>query len=97
MTHRSSLALAAVMAMGLAAPAMAQDAWDYHGGPKAPQSLAGPGYDEGYVGVGPDGMGAYDEAYGAYAISPHKPFYRYRCASPATSDCYRGRELQGVR
>jgi hypothetical protein len=88
------------MALGFAGPAIAQAAWDYHGGPKAPQSLAGPGYDDGdyaYVGVGPYGMGPYGEAYGGDGVGPNGPVYRYRCAGPATSDCYRGRELQGGR
>jgi hypothetical protein len=56
MTMTTKMAFAAVLASALAAPAMAAD-WQYHGGPKGPDSLSGPSwYDDDYdVQVSPDG------------------------------------------
>jgi len=103
------IALAGVVAAALAAPALAQVQWEYHGGPKAPGSLQGPSWHGPFGPYGPYGpYGAYDDttsggsyygtfgpAYGYYVPGGSEPLYR--CTGPATSDCYNSRALQGIR
>jgi hypothetical protein len=104
MTMTSRIALAAVLASALAAPALAGD-WRYHGGPKAPDSAASYSNDYYAYDYGPLAYGStYDYAGGAYYGGPvysgdtrDGPRLRYRYA-PATSDYYnRSRQMQGTR
>jgi hypothetical protein len=68
------IAAAAVLASALAAPAMAAN-WEYHGGPKSPDSLTWPtyGYSDHYVRAYPG------PAYGYYGYArPDTGWYGYR-------------------
>lgn len=63
------IALAAVLAVAAAAPAMADEWWMYRGGPKAPPSLTSPDYVPSDVFYG---------AYGGPADDDAGPSYGYR-------------------
>jgi hypothetical protein len=101
MNLASRIALAAVLASAVAAPALA-DEWQYRGGPKGPQSVSGPSYGQddssAYGGSAPY-AGAYGGAY-AYSAPSYRVYARsyrgdeaaiyggrplYRCVGPAFS------------
>ena len=96
MTTTKKIALAAVLVSAVAAPAMATD-WQYHGGPKSPDSLSGPWYgDDDY---GPSAQAYPEGAYGYYGEPDRGRWYGPRDRyEPATSDYdNRSRMLQGTR